>query len=278
MKVVIQGVANLYPKGNFIQWRITPETSVGPYTISLYRSGGSAGPWDVVAEGLTDRYAAIDDFTTPTPLTTADEVRPNQINQFREFWYKVVVTSANGDTAEALDSGGPLVQGSLVDRYMENRRRKAVRDFRLTLKFNGTDIAILKRRHWGMRCTCVDKVTKEPLRAACTKCWGTGFTDGYWNPIRSWARRLPTSNSTATTQSGASDANDSNFRIPDYPGLEKGDVIVFLKDNTRWHVDIVTSTQLRLQDIHQVITAQVFDRAHIIYRIPIRPDELNPLY
>lgn len=280
MKATLNAISPLFPYGFYVQWTLTdvPMGTTGVFKFDLYRSGGAAGPWDPLATGLENQYAFHDDFSLPFATTTRDVVRPNQLNQFRDFYYRLVVTPPSGAPFEVIDNTSPLYEGSLYDLRMMQIQRKAIRDFRLSLKFNGTKAVVLKRRHWGTRCTCVDKTTRELLRAACVKCWGTGFLGGYWDPIITYARRLPSSNTSAITPESKSDANDIQFRMPDYPALEQDDVIVFLKDNTRWRVDVTTSTQIRLQDTHQVVSGQAYDKGHIIYRYVVKTDQKAPLF
>lgn len=278
MKLSLSAISPLFPYGFYVQWSLAGVTTPGAYKFDLYRSGGMTGPWDLVAGGLENQYAFRDDFTSPVPMTTADVVRPNQLNQFRDYAYRVVATSPSGEVTEVIDNSSPLYEGSLFDRKMMQQQRKAIRDFRLSCKFNGTKAVVLKRRHWGTRCICVDKPTKETIRSACIKCWGTGVIDGYWAPILTFARRLPSANASAITPENKSDANDVQFRLPDVPALEQDDVIVFLKDNSRWRIDTVTSTQIRLQDTHQVVSGQAFDKGHVIFRYAVRTDQIKALF
>ena len=278
LQLKIVAVAPLYPDGFFIQWTLTDATESGTYVFDVYRAGGEEGPWDQIASGLTDQYAFIDKFVDPYPLTTKNVLRPNQLNLFRAYLYRVTVRAPSGAVAEDIDDTNPIREGLINDQKMEQYRRKAIRDFRLTLKFNGTRCVILKRRHWGVRCVCVDKKTKEIVRASCTKCWGTGLVDGYWKPITTYVRRNVTTNASAMAAEGKSDTNDAKFWMPDFPSLEVEDVVVFMKENSRWRIDQATQTQIRLQDVHQVISAQAYDRGHIIYRLPVDPTKINPLY
>lgn len=278
MKLSIPAITALFPYGYYVQWSMDRAVESGSYKFSLYRSGGSSGPWDAVAENLVNQYSFEDRFTKPFEQTTPDVVRPNQLNQFRDFWYRVVVTTPSGGSLDVVDNVSPLFEGTLADRKMFQYQRKALRDFCLQLKLNGTPVAILKRRHWGVRCTCVDKATRELVRSACVKCWGTGFLEGYWDPIYTRARRAPSSNSSAVTPENKSDANDIRFWLPDIPALEQDDLIIFLKDNTRWRVDVTTSTQIRLQDTHQVISGQALDKGDIVYRIRLQPRADKALY
>jgi hypothetical protein len=278
LQLKIVAIAPLYPDGFFIQWSLTDATESGTYVFDVYRSGGQEGPWDQIAVELSDQYAFIDKFAAPYPKTTQDVLRPNQLTLFREYVYKVVVRSPSGTVAEAIDGTRALQEGFLNDQKMAQYRRKCIRDFRLSLKFNGTRCVILKRRHWGVRCICVDKKTKEIIRSSCTKCTGTGIVGGYWNPISTYTRRNVAVNTSAVTNEGKSDSNDAKFWMPDFPSLEVDDVIVFMKENSRWRIDQVAQTQIRLQDVHQVISAQSLDHGHILYRLPVDPTKMNPLY
>jgi hypothetical protein len=278
MDAQLLNIAPLYPDGFFIQWTLTNANESGAYVFDLYRSGGREGPWDVIATNLQNQYAFIDRFEVPEALTTEDVLRPNQLNQFREYAYKLVATSPSGAKAQVIDTNGPNFEGALNDRKMNQYWRKSVRDFRLTLKFNGTRCIVLKRKHWGTRCDCVDKKTREIVRSSCKRCWGTGLVDGYWTPFATYARRNVSSNASAITPEAKSDSNDVKFWMPDYPSLEADDIIVFLKDNTRWRVDQGTQTQIRLQDVHQVVSAQALDHGHIIYRLPVDTSQIHPLF
>jgi len=278
LQLKIVAIAPLYPDGFFIQWSLTDATESGTYVFDIYRAGGNEGPWYLIADGLTDQYAFIDRFDEPFPGTTQNVLRPNQLNLFREYVYKVAVRSPSGLIAQEIEGTQALHEGLINDQKMAQYRRKAIRDFRLSLKFNGTRCVILKRRHWGVRCVCVDKKTKEIVRSSCTKCTGTGIVGGYWNPVTTYTRRNVATNASAITPENKSDTNDAKFWMPDFPSLEVEDVIVFLKENSRWRIDQVVQTQIRLQDVHQVVSAQSLDRGHIIYRLPVDPTKINSLY
>jgi len=278
MKLIITALSPLFPKGNYVQWSITKGPTTPPITFDVYRSGGMEGPWEPIASGLTDQYAFVDDFTKTIKKTDDSRIRPNQLNQFRDFCYRIVAKDSGGEVAEAIDNSSPLSFGSIIDKKMLQIQRAAVLNFRRSLRFNGTEAVILKRRHWGTRCVCVDKGTKEALRSGCTKCWGTGITDGYWAPVVTAARKAPSSNSSAITPENKSDSNDIHFWLPDIPALEQDDVIVFLRENSRWRIDTVAQTQIRLQDTHQVVSGQAIDKSSIIYRIPVRLNQTKALF
>lgn len=270
--IEITAITPLYPNGFFLQWDLKDASDSGSYVFDVYRSGWREGPWDPIATGLTDRYAFTDKFELPYTVTSESVLRPNQLALYRAFWYRVVVTTPSGKVFEVIEDYHPRDDGALNDRKMNQYQRKATRDFRLSLKFNGTKCAILKRRHWGARCGCVDKKTREIVRSSCKICWGTGLVGGYWAPHVTYARRNVTTNASAVTAQGKSDATDTKFWMPDFPSLENEDVIVFFRDRSRWRIDQTVGTEIRLQFVHQVVSAQMIDHSHILYQLPVDPD------
>lgn len=278
MEPTIKAITPLYPHGFFVQWDVRDATESGVYTFDIYRSGWNEGPWEKLAGGLIDQYAYVDRFGAPFSQTTESVLQPNQLALYRPFWYRVVVTSPSGKIAEAVENFHPRDEEAINDRKMSQYHRKALRDFRLSLKFNGTRCFILKRKHWGVRCECVDKKTREIVRSSCRKCWGAGIIGGYWSPHVTYARRNVTTNASAITPQGKSDATDTKFWMPDFPSLESEDVIVFARDKSRWRIDQTVSTEIRLQQVHQVVSAQVIDRSHILYQFPVDPDVMEALF
>lgn len=274
MNIKITRLSALFPFGYFVQWTITDVTpsDSGVYLFTLYRSGGPSGPWDKIFEG-TDQYAFNDKFNAqPSSL---DELRPNSLRFFQEVHYRVTVKLPSGETIETQEETGP----AFADRKMSQYLRKAQRDFRLTLKFNGTPIVVLKKRRWGVRCAkCTDKRTKEVVRPNCMECWGTGFVGGYWNPVVTFARSNVSANTSNIGPNQKSDANDGMFWIPDYPSLERDDIIVRLADNRRFRLDQQIETQIQLNSVHQEVPGQELPHDHILYRFAVNPDSIEALY
>lgn len=276
--VRIVATVGLPPKGYLVQWTTDGATESGAYSFELFRSGGPKGPWEAVTGPITNTYSHFDDFTVPTAKTTSLELRPNLFGLFREFVYKVVMTTPSGAVFEAIDDVGATFDGNPSDVKMNQYLRKIVRDFQVTLKFNGTPCALLKRRRWGTRCVCVDKATKEVMRASCKKCWGVGLVGGYWDPYPLLVRRNTGTNASLITPNGKSDSNDIKFWMADFPAVEQDDILVFLKDQKRFRLDQSTQTEIRLRPAHQVVSAQEIERGHILYQLPVRLDQDKPLY
>lgn len=273
MNVRITHTSAVFPRGQFVQWTIANATETGQYTFQVERSGGPAGPWEQVLAPTASQYAVLDTFgTRPDSL---DYTRPNQLTLYDRMYYRVTCATPSGAILRDVVESGP----STLTPKMAGYRRKLIRDFRLTLKFNGTPTILLKRRTWGVVCDrCVDKRTKQIVRSECKDCWGTGYVGGYWTPVLTYARRSATATTVANSPEQKSESNDSQIWLPDFPQLERDDILVSLHDQRRYRVDRQVQTEMQLAGVHQVVNCQELARDHVIYRYAVSPDTLEPLY
>jgi hypothetical protein len=273
VKARITRTTSLFPDGHFIQWTLDDARESGVYAASVYRSGGPEGPWELLAKDLVGAFAYYDKFTPPANASDAYR-RPNQLRLYKNFYYRVEIKTPSGEIHVAAEEVGPLIE----NRKIEGERRKAARDFKTSLKYNGTPVAILKRKLWGERCKkCWDPITKEIVRAACKVCWGTSFVDGYWAPVLMHARSSVTEGGTAVTPQGTSDANQVRVWLADVPALERDDVIVFLVDQRRFRVDQIGQTEILKTAVHQTVVCQEIPHDNILYRMPVDVRALKPM-
>jgi hypothetical protein len=285
VKLVFTRLTSLFPEGHFIQWSIQDARESGVYLFTVYRSGGADGPWELLAQDLSNQYAYVDKFPQLPGTRPNDNLKPNQLRLFRNYYYRVDVRTPSNKVLTVTEEvgtqlGTPGTEGQpLVYRKMGGYHRKALRDLRLSLKFNGTPVALLKRRIWGERCPkCFDKISKEVMRAACTTCWGTGFIGGFWNPSFVYARRGAGASNTQITPEQKSDSNDVKVWMPDVPAMERDDLIVFLDDNRRFRIDQQIQTEIKLTAVHQQFSAQEIEHSNIVYRLPVNTTQINPLF
>jgi len=276
MKLNFTRFAARFPYGYFLQWNlvgINPVEESGDFHFKVERSGGSEGPWTSIFEGY-DQYAIFDKFNSIE--STEDELQPNQLRIFSEYYYKITCTTPSGKTLTDLEETGPKFPTRKMTQYW----RKAKRDFLLSLKFNGTPMQLLKKRKWGKRCSiCFDKKVKEVIRPNCPMCWGTGFIGGYWNPYETLVRRNGASNASTIGPIQTSDSVETNFWFPDFPLLEREDILISMADQRRFRVDQQLQTEILLTPVHQEAVCQELRHDHLIYKFPILPKiELAPVY
>lgn len=272
LSIAITRVVPLYPNGTFFQWDLLSLTEVGSYLFNVYRGGSSSGPWTTLATALVDSYNYID--TLPVTYTDGEKA-PNQLSTMRGLHYRVISTAPSGAQVEAISTVEPKLEGRF-----KLLKRKILRDEALLLrKLNGVEVAVCKRRHWGVKCTkCYDKYTNEVVRGNCTNCFGTGYVGGYHSPLITLARRGVAAPQTQLTPQGKSDTSVVSVTLLDLPLVEEEDVLVFLRDNRRFVVKNVQPTEIQTVTVHQKLMVSELARSSIEYRIPVDPLRVPPLF
>jgi hypothetical protein len=264
----------LIPQANFIQWTLKGVAPQGDYWFDLYRSGSMHGPWEPVASKLKNVYCYVDKFPQPATTDPTTFLRPNHLAVTRNFFYRLTAVCTTGESAEDVTELTPTLAPK-----QKQLLRKLIHDEYIQLrKYTGVPVAVLKRKQWGARCVkCVDKITKEILRAHCTDCWGTGFLGGYWNPILTYARRAPLQTNIQVAPENKVESTTARFMMLNIPRVEQSDVVVFLSDGRRFVVDQQSETSLRTVAVHQTVFALELPRSHIIYRFPVDETTVPPL-
>ena len=260
-RLVIRRVVPEYPKRVYLQWDLINPVP-GSHHFDIYRAGSSAGPWEEVATHLPDTFLFVDEsFEYPLSDT---RVNANLFALSRRFYYRVVATPPSPyATFEDIQE----TEGAL-DQRRRGLRKKLVRDARLYLKkVGGTEVAFFKRRTWGDRCPhCVD-ATGQITRAHCAYCYGTGFLEGYWTPVYGYAQRRTSPIQAKPGPQGIIEINRIEIIAPDLPLLEANDVLVFLRDDTRFNVESVLQTQIHSVTVHQELSVSELARSSREYNL-----------
>lgn len=258
--------------GVFVQW-VVQEPPVGSATtFKLERAGGPDGPFETVIENI-DNYYFFDDLRdVPAPPSGTRE-NVNFLSLHRNIYYRVTATVNGSDNYVS----APTPLGDRLDRRNMLLRRKLQRDISVGFKFNGVPVTLLKRRHWGTRCsTCFDLLTKSVTKPKCEDCFGTGYQTGYWAPTQTMGRFTVTAPQTSITNHGKTDISQLRLYMLDYPVLEPDDIVVHKRQNKRYIVKHRTQTELRTVSVHQVLLINELPRDSVEYRIPANLDT-NPV-
>jgi hypothetical protein len=279
-QVSITRTTALYPSAVFVQWDITSDES-GTFLVDVFRAGGPVGPWEPVVVGLRNAYNVIDDKfgTPPSPPSNANGREPlNLFSLSREIFYTITVTPPSGTQGAFSSLSTPVEPG--LDRRTRLLKRKLLRDLSVGFRrLNGVPFAILKRRRWGSRCPiCWDPVLHEATHEHCPQCFGTGFQDGYWTPVRLRGRREAATVQTQLTAHGESDIKYADFIILDFPRLEYKDLVVDLRNGDRYEVQRMTPTELKGVTVHQKLSASLLGRNSVEYEVPVDLIENPGLY
>ena len=260
--------------GVFIQWVVKHPPVSGVGAARLERSGSPEGPFELVVDNI-NTYHYFDKFRdTPAPGLGLTRENLNFLSLAREVYYRLTVLGADGSSARVVRE-----VGDELPKRQSLLKRKIQRDIRVGFKFNGVPIAVLKRKHWGIRCVdCFDLLTKRVTTSKCNTCFGTGFEGGYYEPVRISGRISVKNVQTDITVQGKADINQTQLTMLDFPILEDDDIVVHLNTNQRYIVKHVTRTELRTVPVHQKILLSELERSSVEYRLIVNKDHLPVIY
>jgi hypothetical protein len=291
-----------YPKWILVQWTVNA-ASPSAVTFSIERSGSPGGPWLELANGLlsvyyTDTFEDAQNGTSEASLWSVT----------REIWYRVKATDASGrshyspptDTrgneqthytsvqaiglAPVNDTASPLPattfsKGSGIDKRLQLVQNNVIRRSMVALRhFSGVEVAVLKRKHYGERCTvCFDHVTKHVLVSNCLSCFGTGWTGGYYPAFITLGRVTESPTSSSLESAGTTEIIRAKIDTIDFPRIEIEDVLVEIDSNRRWEVNAIDISSLRRRRVLQFCTCTEVASTSIKYKVPVTSDSLMEL-
>jgi len=256
-----------FPRRVFIQWTLRKPPAGEGFFFDVYRAGSSEGPWEELTTDLQDTFFYVDEnFNQPT-VVGGERRDLNLFSLTRVIYYKVVCRFG----AQTVETVAQLEPG--LDRRRKGIQRKLIRDAAKALKLVvGTEVAVLKQRRWGVKCNrCVSKGTTQVVRAHCKYCWGTGFLGGYWDPVYGYAQRQRSPVQTQIAPEGNVDVNKVSVIMLNIPRVEKDDILVFLRDDTRYIVEMSNPTQLQSVDVHQELQVSELSRSSREYGPEVDP-------
>jgi len=256
MKPIIQQVIPLYPSSVHIQWTVEDKESAFS-GAEVLRSESPQGPFTSVVGPL--------DASTFFYVDTEPEL--SGLN--RPLYYIIKANSIYGPDKYVLSEAKTF--GYELKGHRAKIARKARRDLTVTLsRLNGVQIAILKRKTFGPRCTyCFNPETKDTLFSSCPTCYGSSFLDGYHDPIYAWGKLDPVTIQRSLGSSGNIETGMTGLTIVDYPRMSIDDVIVELKTNRRFKVQRVMTSESSRVVVHQDLQVSELSRSSVEYSIPV---------
>lgn len=258
--------------GVFLQWTISGATT-SDITFDVARSVSPEGPFEEVITNLRSYYYYDQHRDKPEPAEDEYRENLNHLSLVRSIYYRVTATAADGSTTVTLDVGNSL------PRKLFLLHRKMQRDLSVALKFNGVPTYVVKRLHWGVRCkACFDLLTKKVTNSKCKSCYGTGFENGYANPVEIRGRFFVPNSDTQITPQGLTDLNKLRFLCLQYPNIDPLDIIVSKELNRRYIVQQQSQTELRRETVHQSLLISELSRDSIEYQIPVNTDSVPVIY
>lgn len=294
MRVVVTQITPIYPSKVGLQWTVEGKDAVGVFTFDVERSGSPGGPWTKVVTGLADTYLWDD------PLT--DE-NANILSLGRDIYYRIFldppgsgssiysdIINLDGQVESTIVGPVPAIgyKKNTYSQYekppttkiaprptAEGRRRllrrKILREeYILMKKLAGMEYYLLKRRHFGTRCTaCYDRITREVTKSNCAVCYGTSWVDGYFTPVAILGRRAASQVRAEMSPQAKMEINPTQIQFMDFPRIDEEDVIVEKANNRRFLVKSRSFTSLKSIPVHQTISVSELERNAVEYSIPV---------
>lgn len=134
----------------------------------------------------------------------------------------------------------------------------------------GTPSLIYNRRRGGIPCSCFDPVQKKRLISNCTRCFGTNWVGGFYDPIDAYVDFNPNPKNALISQWGETQENITRVLLANFPIVFPGDVIRELRANRMWRVgQRVNLTEKRRVTLLQFPEVTEIKPGDIEYKIPI---------
>ncbi len=225
-------------RGWRLQWKFS-EYPAG-HEVVIERSSSPEGPWT---------EAGRVDINT---LVFEDPHIASWRGIFQELFYRIRVLDPGG--TEVVRSIATDARG-VADRHTaEVIRQNELRLYGVNGHpgYYGAYMAVFKRTRHGTRCEFCRGPNGERIVARCEQCQGTGYLEGFANPII--ARFQSLSGDTWTKQVttlGEREEMINPFWTAAYPAIDPGDILVEKGTTRRWLV-----TTVELSRPNGVVTSQ----------------------
>ncbi len=233
--------------GTRVSWEMNRHfIDPGPYTFQLqvgHTGINEADDWTDVGSPVVDTYFTFD-------------TEKRVYGKTQETHYRVELTTG----LDTYYSEPADCDGHLQKRDWLNGREIVRKEFLRHRVLTSPEGFLLKARRYGPRCpTCLDEFTEEVGRTNCEDCYGTGFENGYFDP-------LPACFADISEDTGR-EHRDANI------GMENKQVIKgrFIGDPQLYSYDVwVDKTSGKRYYIHCVNTVSQVRGVAIIYDAELR--------
>lgn len=294
MKAFISRIVPQHPTAVALQWELEEVSESGSFSFEIDRSGSPEGPWTTIT--------TIVDLYTYSDLLEDEEA--NTLSIARDIYYRIgaippsgqpnkvysPVTNLDGLSAYTVDEPWPAVgyvvnsEGQREPAPYTNAFQRPTAAGRKRLikraiqrkqyiglkKLYGTEFWLLKKRHFGTRCSaCYRSHSRLVTKKACTVCYGTSWTGGYFNAIDLLGKRETAPVQSMVTPQSKDDILRTQILLMDFPRLDEGDLLVEKHANRRWLVSRRDEITRKGILVEQVVSVSEIGHKSIEYSIPV---------
>lgn len=217
-----------------LTWAFEPTyEALSGYNIDIYRSEspddtGDTSSYDLIATGLS-----------PNAYAYTDTSVSGLYHHNRTWYYKLLISGIGTSNVDFAPDDPAYSQDNTTDRaWIEILRRKSLVMNRTDGRYSTYNFYLLKRRTWGTHCDscCWDDVLHRVTSASCTTCYGTGWNDGYFDPIPFNGMINASPKYNEITMFGEWMPSDALLVMLNFPPLKSKDIIIDSLSGERWVV------------------------------------------
>jgi hypothetical protein len=233
-----------------LSWRVAdaPGIDALDYTFQVMRSESQGGPFETIGAPFSDRYLFID-----------NNIQAG--HRWRRYYYQLRVTHLRTGDNTLTEIFSQEAEPDLVAAEVRSRMQFLMQEHA------GRTCWILPVRTFGQRCVCWNRTLNKQMRSGCRQCFDQGFTRGFHSPIEAWVQIDP-SPKTETVNGLPTQQSNTTARMPYYPALKPGDLIVEA-ENRRWTVVNVSGTEKARAVLHQEVALHENEPRDIEFEIPL---------
>ena len=217
-------------KGWRIQWSIN---GIEPgHKIIIEKASGQEGPWEQISE---------EEWNSVYFLYHSAAYRSN----FEQYYYRIKVLDSEDDEQLVSRVFGQEFSPELATMEVIRRHEIVLYGVNGHPGFMSRIFACFKRTIDGTRCHfCINPHTHERTQEKCNVCKGTGYIEGWSNPILfkgRWRDRIQKQSRRSTY--GEKDKEERRLWLSAYPILEIGDILIEKSTNKMFEVVTIGVTQ-----------------------------------
>lgn len=143
---------------------------------------------------------------------------------------------------------------------------------------DGVPAMIYKKIHDGSYCPeCWDSILKRVTKSNCRVCFGTGRIGGYYPPIDAWMKFEPDPKVEQVADWGKRQTSQTDILFTNYPLLTPDDIIVEVKPNRFWKVELVRYPEKNRTILLQMARLNAVNPSDIEYKLQVPEDRRRAL-
>lgn len=246
-----------------LEWDFEPDVEeISDYLVNVYRSESPVDDinrYDLVVSGLSaNAYSFID--------TSVSQL----LDLGRPWFYKLGIYNP----AISGISYQPDPAAYLKDEVPDRVFREIVRRKNINLqnpRLSGRDFRVFKRRTWGTHCPdCWDMNLQRSTDSDCTTCVGTGWINGYYDPITIRGMKNTSPKLNQINMFGEWKPSDSLLYTLGYPPLKPRDIVAD-DNNHLWTVVQIRTVERRGYVVEQNVQIASIAQDDFLYKYLLAP-------